>query len=106
MSKEISSTIDDAQLQTDEEIHPSNTINHETNDNATSRTLGPESIDKTPILSATTFKESLKNENGDPLVLVNESFENTEPAEGFNETECVKFAEKLYKVYFILYSLY
>ncbi len=106
MSKEISSTIDDAQLQTDEEIHPSNTINHETNDNATSQTLGTETIDKTPISSATTFNESLKNENGDPLALVNESFENTEPAEGFNETECVKFAEKLYKVYILFYIVF
>ena len=98
MSKEISSTIDDAKLQTDDEINPNNALNHKIDESATSPTLGTETVDKTPISSAATFNELQKNENEDLAVLVNESFDTTEPTEGFNETECVKFAEKLYKV--------
>jgi hypothetical protein len=98
MSKEISSTIDDAKLETDAEINPNNELDHKKDESSTSPTLGTETVDKTPISSAATFNELHKNENEDLAVLANESFETTEPTEGFNETECVKFAEKLYKV--------
>ena len=98
MSKEISSTIDDAKLETDEEINPNNKFDLKTDESAIPPTLGTETVDKTPISSSATFNELHKNENEDLAVLVNESFETTEPTEGFNETECVKFAEKLYKV--------
>ena len=94
MSKEISSTIDDAKLQ----INPNNELDHKKDESSTSLTLGTETVDKTPISSAATFNELHKNENEDLAVLANESFDTTEPTEGFNETECVKFAEKLYKV--------
>jgi hypothetical protein len=104
MSKEISSTTDDAKLETDEEINPNNELDLKTDESAIPPTLGTETVDKIPISSAATFNELQKNENEDLAVLANESFDTTEPTEGFNETECVKFAEKLYKVLWSLLS--
>ena len=68
-----------------------------------SQTLETNTEDKTPIPASTTLTELSKDEIQDPIAmpLVNENLENTELTQGFNETECVKFAEKLYKVFFI-----
>lgn len=98
MSEGITSTLVKNQLNTDEKQNASNKLNDDIDNNATTLTLESETINKTPITSATTFNEDLENENKNALVLMNESSKNTEPTESFNETECVKFAEKLYKV--------
>ena len=98
MSKDISSNIDDSKLQ----IHDDKVekiVHNKTNEsNDTSEGFSVETVEKTPISSATPVNESHKNEDDDPLLLVNENIETTKPTEGFNETECVKFGEKLHKV--------
>ena len=103
MLKEISSTIDDIQIQSDDKTTTNEPINCKTDDSGMSQTLETNTEDKTPIPASTTLIELPKDEIQDPLAipLVNENLENTELTQGFNETECVKFAEKLYKVFFI-----
>ena len=103
MSKEISSTVDDVQIQPDDKTTTNEPLNCKTDDSDMSQTLERKTEDKTPIPAVTTLIELSKDEVQDPLAipLVNENFENTELTQGFNETECVKFAEKLYKVFFI-----
>ena len=59
-------------------------------------------LDKTPISSSTTLKEITKDEGEKQPVLINEDFKSMEQSDGFNETECVKFAEKLYKVFWFM----
>ena len=98
MSKDISSTIEDSKLQTEHD-KVEKFEHYKTNKSSdTSEGFSVESVEKTPISSATPVNESLKNEDGDPLLLVNENIETNKPTEGFNETECVKFGEKLHKV--------
>ena len=98
MSKDISSIIEDSNLQiNDDKVEKSE--HYKTNkSNDTSEGFSGGTVEKTPISSATPVSESHKNEDGDPLLLVNENIETTKPTEGFNETECVKFGEKLHKV--------
>ena len=97
MSKDISSNIDNSKLQIhDDQVEK--IVHNKTNEsNDTSDGFSVETVEKTPISSAPPVNESHKNEDGDPLLLVNDSIE-TKPTEGFNETECVKFGEKLHKV--------
>ena len=104
MSREISSTIDDIQIQSDDKTTTNEPINCKTDDSDMSQTLETNTEDKTPIPASTTLaKLSKDEENLDPLAipLVNKNLENTELTQGFNETECVKFGEKLYKVLLI-----
>ena len=103
MSKEISSTIDDVKLQPDDKTTTNKPINCNTDDSGMSKTLETNTEDKTPIPASTTLIELSKDENLDPLAipLANENLENTKLTQGLNETECVKFAEKLYKVFSI-----
>ena len=102
MSIETSPITDNTKLQTDEEIIPSNTISHKTDEKASSQELGTEMLDKTPISSNTTLKEIPKDENDKQSVFINEDFKSIEQSDGFNETDCVKFAEKLYKVFWFV----
>ena len=98
MSRDFSSTIDDSKLQTEDD-KVEKIVHYEASEsNDTSENLSVETVDKAPISSATPVNESHKNEDDDPLPLVNESVETNKPTEGFNETECVKFGEKLHKV--------
>ena len=103
MSKEISSTIDDIQMQSDDKTTTNEPLNCKTYDSGMSHTLKTNTEDKIPIPSMTTLTELSKDEIQDRLTinLVNENIENTQLTQGFNETECVKFAEKLYKVFSI-----
>jgi hypothetical protein len=98
MSEDISTTVDDANLQTKDDIAQNTVPNTTDETNDTSKNSPAETVDKTPISSATPFKEPLKNKDDDPVPLVTDRIESVEPTEGFTETECVKFAEKLYKV--------
>ena len=97
MSKDISSTTEDSKLQTDGKVEKK--VHYKTNEsNSTSEGSSVEAVEKAAMSSATPVNELHKNEDDDPLLLVNESIETTKPTEGFNETECVKFGEKLLKV--------
>jgi hypothetical protein len=98
MSEDISTTVDDAKRQTEDDIAQNVAPNTTDETNDTSKNSPAETVDKTPISSATPFNDPLKNKHDDPVPLVTDRIESAEATEGFNETECVKFAEKLYKV--------
>jgi hypothetical protein len=98
MSRDISSTVDDAKRQNEEDIEQNVVPSATDEKNDSSENFTAETAGKTPISSATPLSEPIKNKVDEPLPLQTESFESTEPTGGFNETECVKFAEKLYKV--------
>ena len=102
MSKEISSTTDDTHTQSGKDTTTNEPLNCKTDDSNTSQTLETETNDRTLIPPVSTLPELPKEGNpADPLPMpfVDENFESTEITQGFNETECVKFAEKLYKVF-------
>ena len=102
MSKEISSTTDDTHTQSGKDTTTNEPLNCKTDDSNTSQTLETETKDRTPIPPVSTLPEQTKEGNpADPLAmpLMDENLESTEITQGFNETECVKFAEKLYKVF-------
>ena len=100
MAEEIPSIIDKDQIQTDKQSNFSDTAQ---NDN-TLQTSDTETNDKIPISSTNIFKDLHGNKSENHPDFLKQNFENTKPAEGYNETECIKFAEKLYKVFF-MYSL-
>jgi hypothetical protein len=65
MSEDISSTVDDAKLQTEDAIAQNTVPNTTDETNDTSKNSPAETVDKTPISSATPFKEPLKNKDDD-----------------------------------------
>ena len=99
MSEETKTKFESTQPQKTEENNSNNALDHNANEIAASNSQEAQStiIDKTPISSVTTLDELHQNESKN--IIGNESIEKTDPAEGLNETECIKFAEKFYKVF-------
>ncbi|XP_028404173.1 restin homolog [Dendronephthya gigantea] len=96
MSKETVTNSEPMESQKMEENSSNNALDDKANKTAASHSMEAQSssIDKTPIPSVTIFNELHHKQNESNVG--NESIETSEPA-GFNETECIKFAEKLYK---------
>ena len=99
MSEETITKSASTQSQKTEENNTNSALAHNGNEIAASNSQELQStiIDKTPIPSVTTLDELHQNEGKN--IVGNESIEKTGPAEGLNETECIKFAEKFYKVF-------